>query len=352
MARPQKTGLEYFPLDVQLSDEVYAIECAYGNDGYAVVIKAWQALYQTDTGELDCTSHIRRVTLAKRANMAPERWTEIIDACVEVGIFDSEAWARGVLTSNGVKKRLERVMQEREAGRQRAARRWGNESEDSPADNDTMFGSYSPNNSAENPTGNYPENDAQNDAQNDTKERKGKKRKEEVQSTGEGGSAEGGKSPDVPAGKPLDNPGFSREFMSRAWPFYLKCKPGKGYKNRESQEVALRQLFKWCGGDEEEAKAAMGYSIANGYQGLNWYFEHKQRSGRNGNDSNAKHQKRAAHAAAFDKLIEQAKAREQDTSGISIGGFGADPGGQGPVVHGRAGAVILQLTTGKAAAEG
>lgn len=71
---------------------------------------------------------------------------------------------------------------------------------------------------------------------------------------------------------PLKNPGFSDRFMSYIWPYYLKV--GKGtYRNRESQEVALGQLYEWAGGDEQEAVAALKYAVANSYKGFQWYFK-------------------------------------------------------------------------------
>lgn len=94
----------------------------------------------------------------------------------------------------------------------------------------------------------------------------------------EGDSAKRGSKSNVPKPAkppPLENPRFSEQFMEKAWPFYLKVGRGK-YKNRESQEVALRQLYKWAGGDEQEAVEALAYAVANSYQGLKWYFEHKK----------------------------------------------------------------------------
>ena len=140
-----KTGMDYFPLDVQLSDEVFAVECTHGNDGFAVIVKAWQALYQTERGEIDCSEVVRRTTLAKRANISEEQWNNIIDTCVTVGLFDREAWKeRRLLTSNGVKKRIARVIQEREDGRQRVNKRRDR--------------GCSANNSTENSTGNTTNN--------------------------------------------------------------------------------------------------------------------------------------------------------------------------------------------------
>ena len=104
---------------------------------------------------------------------------------------------------------------------------------------------------------------------------------EKKKDTTEESAKRGSKSddPDPPKSPPLKNPGFSALFMERMWPHYLKVKAGKPYKNRESQEVALRQLYKWTGGDEQEAVEALAYAVANSYQGLQWYFRHKQKGG-------------------------------------------------------------------------
>ena len=150
MARPTKTGMDYFPLDIHLSDEVFAVECAHGNDGYAVIIKTWQALYQTDTGSIDCSDVIRRITLAKRANISVELWEAIITTCAAVGLFDKDAWQnQRIITSHGVLKRIKRVNEEREAARHRMKKRY--DSSYSP-NNPTNNSDNSPNNPTNNAT--------------------------------------------------------------------------------------------------------------------------------------------------------------------------------------------------------
>lgn len=73
------------------------------------------------------------------------------------------------------------------------------------------------------------------------------------------------------------NPGFSQDFMVKVWPYYLKTGKAK-YKNVDSQSVALRSLHKESGGDEKTAIEALQYAVANGYQGFQWYFKHKQKT--------------------------------------------------------------------------
>jgi len=153
MARPTKKGMDYFPLDVTLSDEVEAVEALHGNDGFTVIIKTWQALYQTDDGKLDCSGVLRRRTLAKRANISEELWKSIIDTCVEAGLFDERLWVDDqIITSSGVAKRMAKVAEEREKGRERAGKRW-----------EKSF---------------TPKNDAENDAENDGSESESEKESE------------------------------------------------------------------------------------------------------------------------------------------------------------------------------
>lgn len=78
--------------------------------------------------------------------------------------------------------------------------------------------------------------------------------------------------PDLLKSPPLKNPGFSALFMAETWPDYLKRKKGK-YKNLGSQEVALAQLYRLCGGDEPLAVEALTQTVANGYQGFTWFFD-------------------------------------------------------------------------------
>ena len=251
MARPTKTGMDYFPLDCTLSDEVEAVEAVHGNDGFAVIIKVWQALYQTENGELDCSGVLRRKTLAKRANISEERWMEVIGTCVEAGLFLKDEWENDrILISTGVKKRMAKVMQEREAGRKRAEKRWSKSSsaKNTPGNHRKKHGSES-----------EKESESESEKKKDTTEESAKR---------------GSKSddPDPLKSPPLKNPGFSVLFMAETWPDYLKRKKGK-YKNLGSQEVALAQLYRLCGGDEPLAVEALTQTVANGYQGFTWFFD-------------------------------------------------------------------------------
>jgi Domain of unknown function (DUF4373) len=124
MARPLKTGLDYFPLDCDLCEKVYALDAKFGNDGFAAWVKLLQAIYKTDDGCFRFSDVFRRTTAAKRANLSEEQWNNIVEYMLEVGLFDREAFdSEGVLTSNGIKKRIDGVSGERAAARKRALSR-------------------------------------------------------------------------------------------------------------------------------------------------------------------------------------------------------------------------------------
>ena len=129
MARPTKQGIDYFPMNCHMSDKIEAVESVHGNDGFTVIIKAWQVLYQSNDGMLDCSGVLRRKTLAKRSNITEELWVKIIETCIDAELFDRDLWKSGmVLRSNGVVNRMEKILDERRKGRERAAKRWGSSS--------------------------------------------------------------------------------------------------------------------------------------------------------------------------------------------------------------------------------
>lgn len=45
VARPKKTGLDYFPLDVYLDDKFKFVEIKFKLEGFAIVIKLLQKIY-------------------------------------------------------------------------------------------------------------------------------------------------------------------------------------------------------------------------------------------------------------------------------------------------------------------
>jgi len=120
MARPRKTGLDYFPLDVCFDGKVEVLEVAHGNDGLAVWIKLLQLAYQTEDGEVNLADVLWHRTVAKRANVSPKLLTEIIETCVSIDLFSREHWeSKKIVTSSGIKKRIDSVSHDRQQKRLR-----------------------------------------------------------------------------------------------------------------------------------------------------------------------------------------------------------------------------------------
>jgi hypothetical protein len=55
MSRPIKEGLDYFPHDVNSSNDkkIEALRALYGNDGYAFYFIMLEQIYQEPNGDLD-----------------------------------------------------------------------------------------------------------------------------------------------------------------------------------------------------------------------------------------------------------------------------------------------------------
>lgn len=121
-----KEGLDYFPLDTTMEVEVEALEAecqAKGIQpliGFAVYIKLLQEAYKTEDGEL-----LMKNEGISRWNLYLSRWKLkekdvkiILKAMLKVGLFNSERYKQDmVLTSNGIKKRLDKIYKERESDR-------------------------------------------------------------------------------------------------------------------------------------------------------------------------------------------------------------------------------------------
>lgn len=147
MARPRKEGLDYFPLDTEFDEKVEMLVVEHGNDGLVVFIRALQSIYKTFDGELSISGVLHRKTFANRAKIGLDRWELIVETCVELGLFDPEAYSeRKVLTSSGVKRRLGKINGEREAGRNRALASLRNSSAKNPPQNGRRKGEEPPKN--------------------------------------------------------------------------------------------------------------------------------------------------------------------------------------------------------------
>lgn len=114
MARPIKEGLDYFPLDTNFDEKIQALESVFKNDGLVWIIKFWQAAYRTNSGEVSFEGY-QGIIHAENSRVTPERQKEILKLCVEIGLLTKTNNKK--YTSNGIKKRIGHIIEERKRWR-------------------------------------------------------------------------------------------------------------------------------------------------------------------------------------------------------------------------------------------
>ena len=119
MARPRKTGLDYFSLNCDLDEKFAAMEIRYQNDGFSIPIKVYQMAFKGGTGTVNLNDPLQRLTLIDRCNVSEERLIEILQFGATIRLFDAEQLEQGIVTSNGIQKQLEYIEEKRDVARGR-----------------------------------------------------------------------------------------------------------------------------------------------------------------------------------------------------------------------------------------
>ena len=100
-----KSGIPYFPLDVELDEKMELIEAEYGLTGYAVILKLLQRIYGGHGYYIHWTYEVA-LLFAKRLGVGGSVVSEIIEAAVKRGVFHKKIFEKyKVLTSEGIQKR-------------------------------------------------------------------------------------------------------------------------------------------------------------------------------------------------------------------------------------------------------
>jgi len=115
MARPVKTGLDYFPIDVDMDtdDKTELIEAKYGIEGFGVLIKLLMRIYRNgyyyEWGENE------QLLFSKRVGVPINRVNEIINDAVGWELFDKNMLKKyKILTSRGIQKRYLKAVSRRQ----------------------------------------------------------------------------------------------------------------------------------------------------------------------------------------------------------------------------------------------
>lgn len=121
MARPRKEGMDYFPHDTDAANDekIEALRSLYGNDGYAFYFIMLERIYRTPDFEIDVSdAETREQTfhiLARKISVTMEQFEKMLSTALKWGCFDKEMYEeKGVITSEGIKKRASVVVEKRE----------------------------------------------------------------------------------------------------------------------------------------------------------------------------------------------------------------------------------------------
>ena len=105
MARPCKSGIDYFPLDVAMNDKMKLIEAEFGLVGFAVVVKLWQKIYAGRGYYCEWNEEVA-LLFSREVGLGGNVVSEIITATLRRGLFDKKLFDKyGILTSEGVQNR-------------------------------------------------------------------------------------------------------------------------------------------------------------------------------------------------------------------------------------------------------
>ncbi len=108
MARPNKTGLDYFPFDVDFfeDEKIEAISGEFGMKGELATIKLLCAVY--NNGYFAVWNNLLKMKLLKRLpGISIDLLDQIVNRLVQWGFFEKSLFDSDmVLTSNGILKPL------------------------------------------------------------------------------------------------------------------------------------------------------------------------------------------------------------------------------------------------------
>lgn len=135
MARPNKTGLDYFELDCHMDEKVRLIEAEFGLKGFAIIVKLYQSIYSgfgyycewsPDISvlwayQLGCSHGVGKGDVGSVYEACalpgfPKNFiNEVVAAAIRRNIFSKELFDRyHILTSSGIQKRYLNAVSRRE----------------------------------------------------------------------------------------------------------------------------------------------------------------------------------------------------------------------------------------------
>ena len=106
MARPPKTGLDYFPLDVDIADDekILYLESETGLEGFAVYVKLLATIYRS--GYYIMWTETQLGIYSRRFFVDKNTLSTVVSVCNNIGLFDKNLFEKyRILTSHGIQTR-------------------------------------------------------------------------------------------------------------------------------------------------------------------------------------------------------------------------------------------------------
>lgn len=106
LARPQKEGMDYFPLDVDMDqdDKVLLIEAKHSITGFAVLVKLLMKIYKE--GYFYKWTEREQLLFSSRINVDTNTINEVVTDCIKWEFFNHSLYEKySILTSSGIQKR-------------------------------------------------------------------------------------------------------------------------------------------------------------------------------------------------------------------------------------------------------
>lgn len=106
MARPPKTGLEYFPLDVDIAEDekILYLESETGLEGFAVYVKLLATIYRS--GYYIMWTETQLGIYSRRFFVDKNTLSAVVSVCNNIGLFDKNLFEKyRILTSHGIQTR-------------------------------------------------------------------------------------------------------------------------------------------------------------------------------------------------------------------------------------------------------
>lgn len=105
MSRPNKEGLDYFNLNVNLDDKFELVEAKYGMQGFGIIIKLLQKIYK-DYGYYYKWTETEQLLFSNKVSVDRKTVTSLVSDCIKWGLFNKILFNKyNILTSHGIQKR-------------------------------------------------------------------------------------------------------------------------------------------------------------------------------------------------------------------------------------------------------